>query len=84
MCSVLSNSATPWTVALQAPLSMEFSRQEYWSDLHWSLIITQCLFIFQLHFQYFEHYLALSGRCSTVFIGFIELNILVINICLFK
>ena len=24
---------TPWTVALQAPLSMEFSRQEYWSGL---------------------------------------------------
>ena len=24
---------TPWTVALQAPLSMEFSRQEYWSRL---------------------------------------------------
>ena len=23
--------ATPWTVAHQAPLSMEFSRQEYWS-----------------------------------------------------
>ena len=23
--------ATPWTVALQDPLSMEFSRQEYWS-----------------------------------------------------
>ena len=23
----------PWTVALQAPLSMEFSRQEYWSGL---------------------------------------------------
>ena len=22
---------TPWTVARQAPLSMEFSRQEYWS-----------------------------------------------------
>ena len=21
---------TPWTVACQAPLSMEFSRQEYW------------------------------------------------------
>ena len=26
-----SVSATLWTVALQAPLSMEFSRQEYWS-----------------------------------------------------
>ena len=24
--------ATPWTVACQAPLSMEFSRQEYWSE----------------------------------------------------
>ena len=23
----------PWTVALQAPLSMKFSRQEYWSGL---------------------------------------------------
>ena len=25
--------ATPWTVAHQAPLSMRFSRQEYWSGL---------------------------------------------------
>ena len=25
--------ATPWTVGYQAPLSMEFSRQEYWSGL---------------------------------------------------
>ena len=25
--------APPWTVAHQAPLSMEFSRQEYWSGL---------------------------------------------------
>ena len=24
---------TPWTVACQAPLSMELSRQEYWSGL---------------------------------------------------
>ena len=27
---------TPWTVALQAPLSMGFSRQEYWSGLPFS------------------------------------------------
>ena len=26
-------SATPWTAAHQAPLSMEFSRQEYWSGV---------------------------------------------------
>ena len=25
--------ATPWTVAYQPPLSMGFSRQEYWSGL---------------------------------------------------
>jgi len=34
--SVLSHVqifATPWTVAYQAPLSMGFSRQEYWSGL---------------------------------------------------
>ena len=33
-CKVMSNScATPWTVAHQTPLSMESSRQEYWSGL---------------------------------------------------
>ena len=26
-------SATPWTVAYRAPLSMGFSRQEYWSGV---------------------------------------------------
>ena len=29
----MSDSATPWTVALQASLFMGFSRQEYWSGL---------------------------------------------------
>ena len=29
----MSDSATLWTVAYKAPLSMEFSRQEYWSGL---------------------------------------------------
>ena len=30
---VMSDSATLWTLAQQAPLSVEFSRQEYWSGL---------------------------------------------------
>ena len=30
---VMSDSVTPWTVVHQAPLSMGFSRQEYWSGL---------------------------------------------------
>ena len=29
--------APQWTVALQAPLSMGFPRQEYWSGLHFPL-----------------------------------------------
>ena len=32
-CSVMSDSVTPWTVAHQAPLSMEFSRKQYRSGL---------------------------------------------------
>ena len=31
--SLVLRSVTPWTVAHQAPLSMGFSRQEYWSGL---------------------------------------------------
>ena len=38
--------ATPWTAAYQAPPSMGFSRQEYWSGVPWPspLIIEFCLF----------------------------------------
>ena len=32
-CLVMSDFVTPWTVARQAPLSVEFSRQEHWSGL---------------------------------------------------
>ena len=33
MLSCVQLFATPWTVAHQVPLSMEFSRQEYWNGL---------------------------------------------------
>ena len=33
-CEDVSDSfATPWAIIFQAPLSMGFSRQEYWSGL---------------------------------------------------
>ena len=32
-CSLISDSVTPWTIANQIPLSMEFSGQEYWNGL---------------------------------------------------
>ena len=35
LSSVLLWVVTPWIVACQAPLSMGFSRQEYWSRLPW-------------------------------------------------
>ena len=38
VCSIASNSVTLWTVARQAPLSMGFSRQEYWSGLAFSVL----------------------------------------------
>ena len=33
MLSHIQLRANPWTVACQAPQSMEFSSQEYWSEL---------------------------------------------------
>ena len=33
MLSHVQHFAIPWTVACQASLSIEFSRQEYWSEL---------------------------------------------------
>ena len=33
LLSYLQLLATPWTIACQAPLSMEFFRQDYWSGL---------------------------------------------------
>ena len=35
--SVMFDSVTHWTVARQAPLSMGFSRKEYWSGCHFLL-----------------------------------------------
>ena len=33
MLSCVRLFVTPWTIALQVPLSMKFSRQEYWNRL---------------------------------------------------
>ena len=44
----------PWTVAYQAPLSMGFSRQEYWSGLPfpspgtYNIYIHKCIHIYGL------------------------------------
>ena len=43
-------SATPWTAAYQAPASMGFSRQEYWSGLTFLVHIKQSIMSLQLSF----------------------------------
>ena len=50
----MSDSATPWTVAHQVPLCMEFSRQEDWLGCHFLL---QGIFLCQgwnLHLLYWQ------------------------------
>ena len=44
---VLPNSATPCTVVCQAPLSMGFSRQEYWRGLPFPYFLLQGIFLTQ-------------------------------------
>ena len=65
---------TPWTVALQDPLSMEFSRQEYWNGLPFSSPVDHILseIITMTH----PSWVALHGMAH----NFIELNKAVIHI----
>ena len=64
-------SAAPWTIAYQAPLSMEFSRQEYWSELPFLLqriLLTQGLnlhLLRLLHWQVDSLPLAPPGEGGT-------------------
>ena len=58
MCSVMSDSATPCSVDRQAPLSMGFSRLEYWSGLPFpspqGSSPTQGLNLYLLHLQHWR------------------------------
>ena len=49
VASVMSDSVTLWAVAHQAPLSMGFSRKEYWSGLYFNCYIK---FFFLLYIFY--------------------------------
>ena len=54
--------ATLWTIALQAPLPMRFSRQEHWSG--WPQP-PQRIFLTQGANPYLLHFLLLAGRLIT-------------------
>ena len=56
--------AAPWTMDVQAPLSMEFSRQEHWSGLPFpspEIFLTQELNLGLLHCRQILYRLNLEG-----------------------
>ena len=62
------SSATPWTAGCQDPLSMGFSRQEYWSGLHFLLqgiFLTQGLNPGLLHHRNILKHLSHQGRLDS-------------------
>ena len=59
---------TPWTVACQAPLSMGFSRQEYWSGLPFpslGIFWTQKSNLGLLHYRQSIYWLSYEGVFAT-------------------
>ena len=46
---------TPWTVACQVPLSMGFSRQEYWSGLPFPTPLSYLVYHILVSICYFDH-----------------------------
>ena len=45
----------PWTVTLQAPLSMEFSKQEYWSGVETGIMAENSLSLSLTHTHTHTH-----------------------------
>ena len=72
----------PWTVAHQVPLSMEFSRQEYWLGCHFLLQeifptqgSNQCLLLWQMGsfpLHHLEHSCILSSNLKCIFKPMLE------------
>ena len=63
----MSNSAMPWTIAHQAPPSMGFSRQEYWSGVPFpspTLAFNQFFLFFFLTHPYRSHEWKKHGTCA--------------------
>ena len=74
--------ATPWTVALQAPLSMEFSRQEHWSGLPFPTpgdLLTWGLNLHLLHWQVDSSLLHHLGSSKYSWNGSIIVTIVIIR-----
>ena len=60
--SIMPDSAIPWTVACQAPLSMGFPRQEYWNGL--LILLIQGSNLGLPHCRQILNHLSHQGSCS--------------------
>ena len=63
---------TPWTVAHQAPLSMGFTREEYWNGLHsllQGIFLTQGSNLDFLHCRQILYHLSHQGSPATSEVG---------------
>ena len=68
----MSNSATPWIVTRQDPLSIGFYRQEYWSGccaLLQGIFPTQGLNLYLLHLQHWQ-----AGSLPLASAGILEIT----------
>ena len=77
---VFQLSATPWTVSCQTLLSMGFSRQEYWSGLHF---VSQGIFLTDPGIYYFDAEKE-SGRQSISNVYTYTHNMLVVFFSFFR
>ena len=76
----------PWTVAHQVPLSMKFSRQEYWNGCHFLLqgiFQTQGLNLYLLCLLYCRWilYLCVTWEAPNEGISGLKVGLDLINIC---
>ena len=80
-CQVVSNSfVISWTVAHQAPLSVEFPRQEYWSELSFPTPVHISILFHMFSIMVYHRILNIV-LCYTV--GSCCLSILCIIVCIF-
>ena len=60
---------TPWTAACQAPLSLEFSRQEYWSVLPCPSPDLPKYGYYELSISIYDHHYGMVAHLSNFFIS---------------
>ena len=80
VASVVSTLCNPWTIGHEAPLSMGFSRQEYWSGLPCPLLGifptqgSNPRLLYRLHWQAGSLLLAPPGKPRAVITKFYKLS----------